>query len=556
VSTGPSSLRRSAAIVSVMTLISRVSGLAQSVFLAHVLGAGPAADAFFVAFRLPNLLRRFTAEGTMTAAFLPTLTEIEARDGEAAMRETAARFLGTLVVLLSLFTLAAMAGMGLVVGLLVVGRVRPEATWREQFATLADVLTGAVPVPPEMALTTTLARVMFPYLVLISLTAGLAALLNLRDRFALPASVSTFWNIAFITVGAGGIAFRGGLARLTEEQVALVCAVAVLAGGVVQLATLWPSVRRLGFSLRLGLHLRDRDVRRTLRRMGPGLVAAGIYPLNALLSTMLASKLPAGAQTVLFNSGMMGEMVLGVFAMSLATASLPLLSRQAAAGDLDGMRESLSAALRSAALLAIPASVGMAELAEPIVRLIFATGRYGPAAVRWTAATLVFQCLGLVFAASQRIGTQALYALKDYRGPVAAAAVAFAANIALSLALLGPLDTRGLALANGVASLLGMMWLGVLLHRRIGSGPAVSMLWAWVRMGLAAAVMGVVVVSGARWLNLAADMGRVALSLRLFPLMAASAAIYGLTLLALRDAEAVSLLGTLRNVAARRLRRR
>jgi putative peptidoglycan lipid II flippase len=556
VTTSRATLHRSAAVVSAMTLVSRISGLAQSVFLAHVLGAGTAADAFFVAFRLPNLLRRFTAEGTMTAAFLPTLTEIEARDGDAAMRRTAARFLGTLVVLLFLFTIVAMVGMGLVVGVLVIGRLLPQAPWHEQLAALVAVLAGREPVPAEMALTTRLARVMFPYLVLVSLTAGLAALLNLRDRFALPASVSTFWNIAFIAVGTGLIAARGGMARLAPEDVALIAAIAVLAGGVVQLAILAPAVRREGFGVSLGLYLRDDDVRRTLRRMGPGLLAAGIYPLNALLSTMLASKLPAGAQTVLFNSSMMGEMVLGVFAMGLATASLPLLSRQASAGDLDGLRSSLAQALRSAALLALPAAVGMAVLAEPIVRLIFKTGRYGDEAVRWTAATLVFQCVGLLFAASQRIGTQALYALKDYRGPVAAALGAFVANIALSLALLDPLGTRGLALANGIASLFGLVWLAVLLNRRVGSAPARSVLASWMRMGTASAAMGAATWAASGALDLAGSHGRIVLVVRLFPLIGAAAFVYGAVLLALRDPDAGAFAASLRRLVDRRLRSR
>jgi putative peptidoglycan lipid II flippase len=275
--------------------------------------------------------------------------------------------------------------------------------------------------------------------------------------------------------------------------------------------------------------------------MGPGLLAAGIYPINTLLSTMLASTLPAGAQTVLFNSGMMGEMVLGVFAMSLATASLPLLARQAEAGQLDAMRESLGSALRAAALLAIPASVGMAVLATPIVVLIFERGRYGADAAAWTAATVVFQCVGLLFAASQRIGTQALYALKDYRGPVVSALVALVANIALSLALLGPLDTRGLALANGLSSLLGMSCLVAILDRRLGRLPISSVLWAWGRMALAAAVMGIAAWSGSRVLHLADPLGRLSLSLRLFPLIGVAAMLYGIVMLLLKDPDAGAL---------------
>ncbi len=542
-------LLRSAAVVSSMTLISRVSGLFQSIFLAYFLGADAAADAFFVAFRLPNLLRRFTAEGTMTAAFLPTLTEIEAREGEASMKRAAARFLGTLALLLSGLAVLAILAMGAIVGVLLLGRLHPHASWGAELRLLLGILGGSVPTPPEMALTMRLGRVMFPYLVLVSVTAGLAALLNLRDRFALAASVSTFWNIAFITFGWVAIMAERRAGRGSPEHVALICSVAVLVGGVVQLALLWPAVRRLGFGLDLGLHLRDPAVRLTLRRMGPGLLAAGIYPINTLLSTMLASRLPYGAQTVLFNSGMMGEMVLGVFAMGLATASLPVLARQAEAGALDAMRASLGSALRATALLAIPASVGMAVLAGPIVVLIFERGRYGPEAAAWTAGTVVFQCVGLLFAASQRIGTQALYALKDYRGPVFAALAALLANVTLSLALLGPLGTRGLALATGLSSLIGMLCLVVILERRLGQLPTASVLAAWGRMAGAAAVMGLAAWTGQRALGLGGPVPPLSLALRLFPLIGGSAVLYGALLLALRDPDAGTLWRKLQRMA-------
>jgi putative peptidoglycan lipid II flippase len=521
-----------------MTLISRLSGLVQSMFLAHFLGAGAAADAFFVAFRLPNLLRRFTAEGTMTAAFLPAMAEIESQEGEAAMRRAARRFLGTLLSLLAVLTVVVVLGMGVVVGILVVGRLRPSASWSDQIKVLASVLSGAVPPPPEMALTTTLARVMFPYLVLVSLTAGFSALLNLKHRFALAASVSTFWNIAFIGFAWAAIAVGKPAGGSSPERVALACAAAVLAGGVVQLGLIWPAARRLGFGVAPGLYLGDAAVRRTLGRMGPGLLAAGIYPINALLSTILASRLPDGAQTVLFNSGMMGEMVLGVFAMGLATASLPLLSRQAEARDLPGMRETLGSALRATGILVVPASVGMAVLARPIVTLIFERGRYDAAAAEWTAATLAFQCLGLLFAASHRVSIQALYALKDYRAPVIAAFVALLSNIVLSLALLGPLGTRGLALATGISSLLGMTCAAVFLDRLLGHVPFGSVAGAWARMLLAATAMGILAFAGARALQLFVPMDKLALSLRLFPLIGLCAVLYASLLLALGDGDA------------------
>jgi putative peptidoglycan lipid II flippase len=245
----------------------------------------------------------------------------------------------------------------------------------------------------------------------------------------------------------------------------------------------------------------------------------------------------------------MGEMVLGVFAMGLATASLPLLSRQAEARNLPGMRETLGSALRATAILVVPASVGMALLARPIVTLVFERGRYDAAAAEWTATTLAFQCIGLLFAASHRIGIQALYALKDYRAPVFAAMVALLANIVLSLILLGPLGTRGLALATGISSLLGMACAGLFLERRLGEVPFGSVARAWARMLLAAAPMGLVALAGARALHLFAPMNKLALSLRLFPLIGLCAGLYGGLLLALRDSDARVLSARVRSLA-------
>lgn len=542
------SLLRSAGIVGLMTLLSRLSGLAQTFFLSHVLGAGAAADAYAVAFRLPNLLRRFTAEGTMTAAFLPTLAEVEAKEGEAAMKATAARFLGTLTALLAILVALAILLMGVIAGLLVVGRLTPPGSgFGASLHMLVEVLAGRVAAPPEMALTVRLGRIMFPYLVLVSLTAGFAGVLNLRHRFGLPASVSIFWNLAYIAFGAAALAVFKAKGQSGAETAALCCALAVLAGGVVQLAMLWPAARRLGFGFAFGLHLKDPGVVRALRRMGPGLLAAGIYPINALVSTMLASNLRDGAQIVLYNSGMMGEMVLGVFAMSLATASLPLMARQAEAGDLDGLRGSLSDGLRASALLCIPASVGLAVLALPVARMLFQTGRYGADAAAWTATTMMFQMTGLLFVAASRIGTQALYALKDYRGPVKVAFASLGANIVLSILLLKPLGTGGLALANGLSSVVGLALLGRLLHRRLGRLPVAAVAKGWGESLLGAALMGGLAYLGAQALALDGPLlSRKLLALKLFPLIAACGLAYFGLMLAMGNAQARQLAGKLR----------
>lgn len=500
---GSGRLMRSAAVVGSMTLLSRLSGLLQTFFLSHFLGAGAAADAYAVAFRLPNLLRRFTAEGTMTAAFLPTLAQAEREGGEAALRDAAAKFLGTLLALLLLGVALGLAFMGPVSALLTLGR--PEV---------------------QGDLTARLARLMFPYLALVSLTAGFAGVLNLRGRFALAASVSIFWNLAFIGFGWAALAWGRGRGWTGPEHAATVCALAVLAGGLVQLLVLVPAVRAEGFGLAFGLHLKDPYVRSALQRMGPGLLAAGIYPINALISTILASKLPDGAQIVLYNSGMMGEMVLGLFAMSFATAGLPALARLAEEQDWAGMDRALHRSLAASSLLVIPASVGLAVLARPVCALLFRTGAYGAAGSDWTALTMQYQCVGLLFVAAQRIGTQALYALKDYRGPAAIAFATLILNIALSLALMGRLGTGGLALANGLASLAGMGLLALRLRPRLPAFRAASALKPWLQAGLAAALMGLAAWMGAAWLGLDTPMGRGALALRLLPLIAGCGALY------------------------------
>jgi putative peptidoglycan lipid II flippase len=534
---------RSAALVGGLTLVSRITGLFQSRILAHYLGVGLAFDAYSVAVRIPNLLRRFAAEGTMTSAFLPTVSEVENTKGVEAARNMVARFLGTLAMILLLVCALSMLAMGLIVGLQMLGRL-PGTSWIDQSLELLKILTGRGQAPRELVLTTSLARIMFPYLALVSLTAGLAAVLNLKGRFGLPASVSTFWNLTFLAVGYGAMHW-GPPSWRDPVQATFVFAVAVILGGIVQLAMLWPSFRSLGYSIRWGLHFRDLDVRRALKRMTPGILGTGIHPINVLISTALASQLAVGAQGVLFNSNMMGEMVLGLFSASLATVSLLAMSRLVDAGDLDGLRHSLASALRGTALMAIPASVGLAVLAQPILAVLLQTGRFGARDVAWTASTLTYQSVGLLFIATSRLVAQCLYAMKDYRTPAYAALLGMLVNIALSILLMkapGPggqiLGTGGIALANGLSSLAGLSYLGFKLSRRLPAPPFRPVLQGWLRMGLSAAVMGLVTWWAARTLNLYQFQGVWRTSLRLFPLMGTSALLYFGLLLALRVPEA------------------
>jgi len=547
---GAASLLRSAGIVGLMTLISRLTGVINQRILAHFLGLGGAADAFMVAYRLPNMLRRFTAEGTMTAAFLPTLSEVETREGAAAGQEFMARFMGTLgLVLLALCALGVIF-MTPISALQMLGRLAPDLPLAEQVRLLGQILAGRKMLAPEVALSASLARIMFPYLALVSLTAGMAAVLNLRSRFALPASVSTFYNLAFIAFSLGCLLLGPDSWRVPERAVYFF-AVAVMIGGTVQLLAILPAFRALGGRLRWGLHFRHPAVGLAFRRMLPGILAAGIHPINGFVSRMLASQLPKGAQTVLVQSNLLGELVLGLFAVSVATVSLPAMSRQAARGDLDGVRDNLAVALRGTAVMAIPASVGLAVLAEPIVSLIFRTGRFGGEAVAWTASTLAYQAVGLLFIASSRISTQALNALKDYRGPALAAVISFGANILLSMVLMGPLGTAGMALANSCAALLGLGFLVLRLDRLLHRLPFRTVGKGWLAMTFAAALMGLLAHGGGRVLDVFSFHGTLGTGLRLFPLITVCALVYLSLLITLRVPEAAALVDLIK----RKLRR-
>lgn len=517
------SLLRSAGIVSLMTLLSRVMGLMVQMTTNGLLGATRFGDAFQVAWRLPNMLRRFTAEGTMTAAMLPTLAEVEAQEGEAAVKAFVSDFLGTLAWVLGGLSLLGVLVMAPIIGLQMLGKL--GATLPEQLHLLGKVLIGQGTFPQDVALATTLGRIMFPYLLLVSLTAGMAAVLNLRGRFALAASVSTFMSVAFLATSWVALHLGGPTWRL-PERAALVFAGAMLVGGLVQLLVLVPTYRRLGFHFQLRPHLKNPWVRLALKRMGPGLLAGGIHPINVLISTSLASQLGYGAQVVLNTSNLLGELVLGLFAVSMATVSLPAMSRQAAVGDLDGVRENVGMALRGTALLAIPAAVGLAVLAEPIVAFLFQRGRFDGGAVQWTASTLPFQAFGILWIASARISTQALNALKDYRGPAQAALLGFGCNIVFSLLLMKPLGTSGMALANGLAGLIGLGYQEWRLRKLLGHLPHGRILDGWLRMALAATIMGGVVWLSSQWLGLPQHRRGFPAALRLFPVMGLGALAY------------------------------
>jgi putative peptidoglycan lipid II flippase len=507
-----------------MTLLSRLTGLVVQRMIGSRLGLGDISDAYQVAYRLPNMLRRFTAEGVMTAAFLPTLVDIDSKRGGGEADRFVSGFMATLCTVLLTICAVGVLCMTPITGLLMLGKLAPGAGVASQLGVLWDVALGRADFPGNVALAATLGRVMFPYLLLVSVTAAMAAVLNMRGRFALAASTNFCGNLAFIA--AAWLAFR---VWQSPDRAALVFACALLLHGLVQILVLLPTFRRLGFGFGWLAKFKDPDVRLALRRMAPGIIAGGIHPINVFVSQSLASQLEPGAQTVLANSNLLGELALGLFAVSVATVSLPAMSRQASGGDMAGVRSSLAEALRGAALMVIPASVGMAVLAAPIIAMIYHKGAFGAGAVAWTAATVPYQAVGLLFIASARISTQALNATKDYRGPALAALVGFVCNVALSLLLMKPLGTSGMALANSLAAAAGLAFQALRLKRTLGGLPVAAVMGGWLRMTAAAALMGLTAFYGNGLLHIRDPhrfLGTAATAWRLLPLVAACGALY------------------------------
>ena len=418
-----SEIAKRAGLVGFLTLLSRIAGLARDMAIAHAFGTRTAADAFFVAFRIPNLFRRLFAEGALTVSFVPVFTESLKRSRAEAKRVVDVSVTLTVVIL----TAAAAAGI-----LISPWLVRLTA-W------------GFTHDPEKFALTVTLTRVMFPYLVLISLAALAMGILNSVKHFATPAAASIFMNLGII----------GGALLLTRwfDPPILGLAAGVLAGGVLQLGCHFPFLFPFGFWPRVAWDPHHPAVRKILGMMIPSAYGAAVYQFNVIVITFLASFLQSGSVSYLWYADRLMEFPLGIFAISMATVILPSLAGHAADRDMAALKETFRYGLRMIFFITIPAAGGLIVLSHPIIRLLFEHGTFTPESTVQTARALLFFAAGLPFIAGVRITANAFYSLQDSKTPVRAANRSVLVNIALSLLLMRPMAHAGLALAVSLASL-------------------------------------------------------------------------------------------------------
>ena len=465
-------LIRSTAIFGSMTLLSRVAGFVRDMLQAQLFGAGAATDAFTIAYRIPNYLRRIFAEGSFASAFVPVLSELRTRNDQAALKDFVDHVAGALCAAVLVVT-----GLGMLAAPLIVGLMAP--------GTLED--------PDKFALTSDMLRIVFPYLVFISLTAMAGGVLNTFQRFALPAVTPVLHNVAVI---AAMLLLAGRL-----EVPAKALAWGVAAAGVAQFLLLWPALRRFGLLPRLRFNLRHDGVRRVFKLMLPTLFSSSVAQLNLIVGTVFASLLVTGSQSWLYYADRLVEFPLGVFGVALGTVILPTLSRAFAARDGEGYAQTLDWALRSVLLVALPAALGLVLLAEPLVATVFERGAFGPDDRRMTAWALAVMSAAIPAFMASKVLAPAFYARQDTRTPMRAALVTVAANVALTVLFTTPLwwwsvpgAHVGIAAATAIAGGVNawLLWRAV---RRAGLFVAQPG-WAahGVRLALACVGMAAVVL--------------------------------------------------------------
>ncbi|MYM64583.1 murein biosynthesis integral membrane protein MurJ [Pseudomaricurvus sp. HS19] len=433
-------LLRSSAAVGAMTMSSRVLGLVRDVVFARFIGAEGAADAFFVAFKIPNFLRRLFAEGAFAQAFVPVLSEYRTRGSLAAVQGLVNRVAGCLGLSLVLLTVLAVVGAPLLTTLFAPGFRGDEL----RFGLASDMI-----------------RITFPYLLLISLTGLAGAILNSYDRFVVPAITPVLLNVVLIGAAV--------LASPYFDPPVLALAWGVLAAGVVQLLFQMPFLMQLELMPRPKVEWSDPGVKQVLTLMVPALFGVSVSQINLLLDTVLASLLPAGSVSWLYYSDRLAELPLGVFAIAIATVILPGLSRQHAGNNPAQFSATLEWAIRMVLLVAVPAALALIVLAEPILMTLFQYGKTSIHDVAMSAWSLRAYAIGLTAFMLIKVLAPGFYARQDMKTPVRIGIIAMVVNMGCNIAFVVPLyfywniGHAGLALATSASALLnaGLLWRGL-----------------------------------------------------------------------------------------------
>jgi putative peptidoglycan lipid II flippase len=471
------SLLKTLATVSGMTLISRILGFVRDLVIARVFGAGLATDAFFIAFKLPNLLRRLFAEGAFSQAFVPILAEYKNRRGEQETRLLVDRVAGALALALFVVTV-----LGVLAAPLIVYVTAP----------------GFAATPGKFELTVDLLRITFPYILFISLTAFAGGVLNTYSRFSVPAVTPSLLNLSFI-----GFALWG--APYFDPPVTAL-AWAVFAGGVAQLALQAPFLHRLGLLPRFKLDLKDEGVRRVLKQMGPAVFGVSISQVSLVINAIFASFLVTGSVSWLYYADRLMEFPMGLLGAALGTILLPSLSRHFAMGSTQAYSELLDWGLRLTLLLAAPAAAALALLSVPLVTTLFHYGAFSAEDVFATRRAVAAYSVGLIGLVMVKVLAPGFYARQDIRTPVRIALVTLGLTQIMNFAFIWPLQHAGLALAIGLGACINAaLLLRILIRRDIYQPQA-----GWP-VFLCKLVIAVYVMAAVLWMSSGSDASWLAM---------------------------------------------
>jgi len=548
----PRSVARSAGIVSIAVMFSRVLGLAREVIFAKYFGAGFLYDAFLVGFRIPNILRDLFAEGALSAAFVKVFTDYQLKKSEAEAWQLASLIFNALAIVLSAIT---------VIGILTAPYLVPL---------LARGFS-----PEKAALAVTLTQIMFPFILLVALAAVAMGVLNTKGRFGVPASASTAFNIAAIVFGLGFAFYLSGGVWETSSDKNLVpsaagqwaiigMAIGTLIGGAFQLFIQIPSLLSVGFRFSPIVSFTDEGVRRVMRLMGPAIIGTSAVQVKVLVDTFVVSSIDGGQSWLSYAFRLM-QFPIGLFGVAIGTAAIPTLSRLASENNFTKFRSTLSDALKLVFLLTIPAACGLVVLGEPIIRLLYERGEFDAADTNMTAWALAAYSIGLTGYAAIKIVSPSFYALDDAKTPMYVSIASILVHVVVSFSMMRLLSTVGVtserpngfghvgvALATSTVALVNFFALTFLMRRRISGLNGREIFAAFIKIVIAAAAMALVCYASYYFLtNLLGEKTFVVKFIEVFVPIALGGAAFVVAAKILRVSEINKLFNTLKRKLGR-----
>ncbi len=489
------SIARSAGIVSLAVMGSRVLGLVREQVMAKYFGAGFLYDSFVVAFRIPNLLRDLFAEGALSAAFVKTFTSytLDEEKGEDAAWRLAALVMNALVVVLSILT---------IIGII----FSPQ---------LVQLLTKGGFTGDKADLTVTLTRIMFPFLTLVALAAVAMGVLNTKRHFGVPASASTLFNVGSIIGGLGFAYYLSGGGWTTPvdpnavpseaaQQAMIGMAIGTLIGGGLQFLVQVPSLLKVGFRFRPALSFTDSGVRQIARLMGPAIIGTSAVQVNVVINTMFVGDIEGGASWLSYAFRLM-QFPIGVFGVAVSTATLPSISKFAKLKDIESFRSTLASSIGLVFLLTVPSACGLVALGRPIISLIYERGAFTSYTTEMVALALAAYSVGLAGYAAIKVLSPAFYALDDARTPAIVSIASILINILASYLfksffVVYGYGHVGLALSTSCVALVNFFALALIMRRRIGGIGGRQIVRSFLRIALASLALSAASYLTYRWL--------------------------------------------------------